>query len=205
MWLRGLTVLGGLLIAEIALWIWGLWPLSDSRFEWKPYYDELVAKEDCRGAVDILGEAAILRERRAIDEMRLLAQALWCPEGAKFYTPNTIQLFEKVLLDASPHLAWLYPPPKGWGPGWRGRWKALPFILREETRQAVGLASRKHGRIVGVAGAAWWIPRHLRCQFALQVDLPNASYARLRRTFARHGRLELALADWDARTKRCYD
>lgn len=202
MWWRGLAALGGLLLAETGLWVWGLWPLSDSRFDWKPYYDELVAKQDCRGAVDVVGEAATLREQRAIEAMRDLAQANWCPEATRFYKPDTIRLFEKLLLEPPPDLAQLYPPREGWGPGWRGRWKALPYILRVETWLATAEATRKHRRVIGIAGAAWWIPRHLRCHFAVHV-LPEASYARLRHIFASHGRPELALADWDNRTRRC--
>jgi hypothetical protein len=203
MWKRGLIVFGALLLVEVGLWVWGLWPLSDPRFEWKPYYDELVATRDCQGAVGVVSEAAILRERRAIDFMRQLAVASWCPEAVKFFTPGTIQLFEKVQADRPPWLAWLYPPREGWGPGWGGRWNALPYIFREETRLAAAEAVREHGQIAGVAGLGWWVPRHLRCGFALHVQ-PESSYARLRHTLSRHGHKELALPDWDKRTERCY-
>jgi hypothetical protein len=197
MWKRGLAVLGTLVLAELGLGIWGLWPLPDPRFDWPRYFYEAVAAKDCDTAVSIAANAIAFHDQRSLDAARLVASAEWCPLGARVF-------HNRRMLDED--LPWQIAhrkDPYVWAPGWRGRWNALPWILREETAAAFANARRKDGWLLAAVEFPVQMPWHLRCTFAL-TEQPVMAYYAMRRHLAK-AHPELALANWDARQEWCLD
>lgn len=194
---RGLLAVGGLALVEFGSWIWGLWPLPDPRFDWTRYFDETVAAKDCETATWIAVNAIAFHDQRSLDAARLVAGADWCPLGAKTF-------HNRRMLDKD--LPWQIAnrkEPYVWAPGWRGRWNALPWILREETGAAFDNARRKDKWMLATVELPIQFPLHLRCNFAL-TEQPVMAYYAMRRHLAK-AHPELALTYWDARQEWCLD
>ncbi|MFO1187181.1 MAG: hypothetical protein U1E87_06845 [Alphaproteobacteria bacterium] len=194
---RGLVVVGALVLAELGLWIWGLWPMPDPRFDWPRYFDEAVAAKDCETATLIAAHAIQFHEQRGLDAARLIAAADWCPLGAKtFHDPQ--------LLDNN--LPWMiehHRDPYTWAPGWRGRWNALPWILREELPTVFSTVRKKRGWFLAAAAFQIELPLDLRCSFAL-TEQPVMAYYAMRRHLAK-AHPDLALNSWDKRAAWCLE
>lgn len=195
---RGLlAAVGGLVLVELGFWIWGLWPLPDPRFDWPRYFDKAVATQDCESAVWIAANAIQFHDQPGLDAARLVASAKWCPLGAKTF-------HDRRMLDED--LPWQIAHPKDpyvWAPGWRGRWNALPWILRGETVAAFANARRKDGWLLAALELPIQMPWHLRCRFALTEQPMMAYYAMRRRLATAYP--ELKLDDWDRRAQSCLE
>jgi len=198
---RGLLVLALLILCELGLWIWGLWPLSDPRFDWGRYFDEAVAAQNCDDATWLAANAVQLNEERALVAARQMSEAEWCPIGRKTFDARRMKWIEENLAQPGKR------PGRSrggyvWAPGWRGRWNALPWILREETSAVYSNARRREGWALAALKFPIEMPWSLRCSFAL-LEQPGMAYAAMRRRLARSAHPELALKDWDGRAEWC--
>lgn len=202
---RAPLVLVLLLLAEAGALVWGLWPLSDPRFDWKPYFDKALAKPDCPVATLLALDAYFLYDRRSIDALAMTAKDPACADFNSMMPPSLASLpsmlESQLTAEAVAKRAKQLPPIDGWPAGWRGRRGAISYIYKKEVPSAVKQATNQHGFVAGLISLPWSIPRHLRCDFALVTD--NVSrYAEMRELLA-GDYPELAVPDWELRSHRC--